>query len=124
MFVQGSRDAFGTPAELQLIISQFGSADLFVVEGGDHSFKVPKTPAQSNRTWIAPFRIGSKPGCGVATGCAALDAVYSAGRLSSSASATYTRRGRPGRRRAAAALRASHSVAGSRVSRTRLAGGE
>jgi predicted alpha/beta-hydrolase family hydrolase len=44
LFVQGSRDAFGTPAELQPIISQLEpAADLFVVEGGDHSFKVLKS---------------------------------------------------------------------------------
>jgi hypothetical protein len=44
LFVQGSRDAFGTPAELQPIISELEPpADLFVVEGGDHSFKVPKS---------------------------------------------------------------------------------
>jgi hypothetical protein len=44
LFVQGSRDAFGTPAELQPIISELEpAADLFVVEGGDHSFKVPKS---------------------------------------------------------------------------------
>jgi predicted alpha/beta-hydrolase family hydrolase len=44
LFVQGSRDTFGTPAELQPIISQLEPpADLFVVEGGDHSFKVPKS---------------------------------------------------------------------------------
>ena len=44
LFVQGSRDAFGMPAELQAIISQLEpAADLFVIEGGDHSFKVPKS---------------------------------------------------------------------------------
>jgi len=44
LFVQGSRDAFGTPAELEPIISQLEPpADLFVVDGGDHSFKVPKS---------------------------------------------------------------------------------
>jgi hypothetical protein len=44
LFVQGSRDAFGMPAELQPIISQLEpAADLFVIEGGDHSFKVPKS---------------------------------------------------------------------------------
>jgi uncharacterized protein len=43
LFVQGSRDAFGTPEELQPIIKELDpSADLYVVEGGDHSFKVPK----------------------------------------------------------------------------------
>jgi uncharacterized protein len=44
LFVQGSRDAFGTPAELQPIIGRLEPpTDLFVVEGGDHSFKVPKS---------------------------------------------------------------------------------
>ena len=43
LFVQGSRDAFGTPAELQPIIARLEPpADLYVVEGGDHSFTVPK----------------------------------------------------------------------------------
>ena len=44
LFVQGSRDAFGTPAELRPITTQLEPpADLFVVEGGDHSFKVSKS---------------------------------------------------------------------------------
>jgi uncharacterized protein len=48
LFVQGSRDAFGTPDELRPIISELkAAADLCVVEGGDHSFKVSK---RSGRT--------------------------------------------------------------------------
>ncbi len=43
LFVQGSRDAFGSPDELQPIIKELKApADLYVVEGGDHSFKVLK----------------------------------------------------------------------------------
>ena len=43
LFVQGSRDAFGTPAELRPILAKLDApAELHVVEGGDHSFKVPK----------------------------------------------------------------------------------
>jgi uncharacterized protein len=43
LFVQGSHDAFGTPDELRPILAKLGpSAELFVIEGGDHSFKVPK----------------------------------------------------------------------------------
>src|SRR5207244_11318556 len=43
LFVQGSRDAFGTPAELRPILAKLEPpAELHVVEGGDHSFKVPK----------------------------------------------------------------------------------
>jgi predicted alpha/beta-hydrolase family hydrolase len=43
LFVQGSRDAFGTPDELRPIIQNLKApADLCVVEGGDHSFKVLK----------------------------------------------------------------------------------
>jgi uncharacterized protein len=51
LFVQGSRDAFGTPEELRPIIKNLKApADLYIVEGGDHSFKVPKrssTPQDS-----------------------------------------------------------------------------
>ena len=44
LFVQGARDAFGTPAELQSVIAQLDApTELYVVEGGDHSFKVPKS---------------------------------------------------------------------------------
>jgi uncharacterized protein len=46
LFVQGSRDAFGTPEELRTALADAkAAADLFVVEGGDHSFKVPKRGA-------------------------------------------------------------------------------
>jgi hypothetical protein len=48
LFVQGSRDTFGTPAELQPHIAQLKApVDLHVVEGGDHSFKVPKSTGPS-----------------------------------------------------------------------------
>ena len=41
LFVQGSRDTFGTPAELQPVFETISPAPtLFVVEGGDHSFKI------------------------------------------------------------------------------------
>ena len=41
LFVQGSRDTFGTPAELAPVLARIGDrATLHVVEGGDHSFKV------------------------------------------------------------------------------------
>jgi predicted alpha/beta-hydrolase family hydrolase len=44
LFVQGSRDAFGTPDELRTVIKKFRlPATLYEVEGGDHSFKVPKS---------------------------------------------------------------------------------
>jgi predicted alpha/beta-hydrolase family hydrolase len=43
LFVQGSRDAFGTPDELRPFLKQLSApVDLRVVEGGDHSYKVPK----------------------------------------------------------------------------------
>ncbi len=43
LFVQGSRDAFGTPQELRPIIKKLKApAELFEVAGGDHSFKVLK----------------------------------------------------------------------------------
>jgi predicted alpha/beta-hydrolase family hydrolase len=43
LFVQGARDPFGTIDELQPIIKQLKRrATLYAIEGGDHSFKVPK----------------------------------------------------------------------------------
>jgi predicted alpha/beta-hydrolase family hydrolase len=47
LFVQGSRDAFGTPAELTPIIGSLQPASaLHVVQNGDHSFKLSrKDPA-------------------------------------------------------------------------------
>jgi predicted alpha/beta-hydrolase family hydrolase len=43
LFVQGSRDTFGTPAELRPILQTLEApAELFEVAGGDHSFKVLK----------------------------------------------------------------------------------
>ena len=43
LLVQGSRDAFGSPNELRPIIKELKApTDLYVVEGGDHSFKVLK----------------------------------------------------------------------------------
>ena len=43
LFVQGSRDAFGTPDELRPIVTPLEPpADVYPVEGGDHPFKVRK----------------------------------------------------------------------------------
>ena len=43
LFIQGSRDAFGAPEELRPFMQKLKApAELHVVEGGDHSFKVPK----------------------------------------------------------------------------------
>jgi uncharacterized protein len=43
LFVQGSRDAFGIPDEIAPIITTLKApAQLYVVQGGDHSFKVAK----------------------------------------------------------------------------------
>lgn len=50
LFVQGSRDAFGTKEEIAGIIKKLKlPAELYAIEGGDHSLKVPKsagTPQQ------------------------------------------------------------------------------
>jgi len=43
LFVQGSRDAFGTPGELEPVLKTLSArASLHVVDGGDHSFKIGK----------------------------------------------------------------------------------
>jgi predicted alpha/beta-hydrolase family hydrolase len=44
LIVQGSRDAFGTFDELRAVIKKHRlPATLHIIEGGDHSFKVPKS---------------------------------------------------------------------------------
>jgi predicted alpha/beta-hydrolase family hydrolase len=44
LFVQGSRDAFGTADELRAMIKKHRQrATLHIVEGGDHTLRVPKT---------------------------------------------------------------------------------
>jgi hypothetical protein len=48
LFIQGSRDAFGTPSELTLALASVSPpATLHVVTGGDHSFKVSREADQA-----------------------------------------------------------------------------
>jgi len=48
LFVQGARDAFGTPGELRPILQRLrAAAELCVITDGDHSFKVPKSSGRS-----------------------------------------------------------------------------
>lgn len=43
LIVQGSKDAFGTPAELQTFFDVLAApSEIYVVERGNHSFEVPK----------------------------------------------------------------------------------
>jgi predicted alpha/beta-hydrolase family hydrolase len=43
LFVQGTRDALGTPDEIQPFVRDLRPpAKIYAVEGGDHSFKAPK----------------------------------------------------------------------------------
>jgi predicted alpha/beta-hydrolase family hydrolase len=44
LFVQGSRDAFGTAEEIEALLPRLSRAYLFEVAGGDHSFKVTGRP--------------------------------------------------------------------------------
>jgi predicted alpha/beta-hydrolase family hydrolase len=43
LFVQGTRDALGTPEEIQPFVKNLRPAvKIYPIEGGDHSFKAPK----------------------------------------------------------------------------------
>jgi len=43
LFVQGTRDALGTPDEIQPYVKDLSPrAKIYAIEGGDHSFKAPK----------------------------------------------------------------------------------
>jgi predicted alpha/beta-hydrolase family hydrolase len=44
LFVQGARDTFGTTEEIGAVIKRLRlPAEIYPIEGGDHSFKVPKS---------------------------------------------------------------------------------
>jgi predicted alpha/beta-hydrolase family hydrolase len=44
LFVQGARDTFGTAEEIRAVIKRLRlPAQIYVIEGGDHSFKAPKS---------------------------------------------------------------------------------
>jgi predicted alpha/beta-hydrolase family hydrolase len=48
LFVQGSKDTFGTAEELRPILARIKvPTELYIIEGGDHSFKVPKKAGKS-----------------------------------------------------------------------------
>ena len=47
LFVQGSRDPFGTPDELRPVLDKCPNARMYVVEGGDHSLKCKGKGARS-----------------------------------------------------------------------------
>jgi predicted alpha/beta-hydrolase family hydrolase len=47
LFVQGTRDPFGTPEELRPFVDEMpGGARVYVVEGGDHSLVLPKSAGE------------------------------------------------------------------------------
>lgn len=50
LFVQGTRDPFATPGEIRDVVATLPAARLHLVDGGDHSFAVPRThtPAQAD----------------------------------------------------------------------------
>jgi predicted alpha/beta-hydrolase family hydrolase len=59
LFVQGSRDAFGSPDELRPVITTLHACtDLLVVEDGDHSFVVPKRQGKSRDDVLAQVADG------------------------------------------------------------------
>ena len=48
LFVQGSRDSFGTPEELRPVLEKLAHGTrLLVIDGGDHSFTLPKSSGQT-----------------------------------------------------------------------------
>jgi predicted alpha/beta-hydrolase family hydrolase len=55
LFVQGSRDQFGTSDEIGALLPSLPHAELFVIEGGDHSFKVPARVAKPETVFARVF---------------------------------------------------------------------
>ena len=56
LFVQGTRDPFGTPEELAPVVDRIGAATLRMIDGGNHSFEVRglKRPAAEVGAALAP----------------------------------------------------------------------
>jgi uncharacterized protein len=52
LFVQGTKDAFGTAAEIQALLPLLSRATLHEIAGGDHSFKVPGGKAKQEPVFI------------------------------------------------------------------------
>jgi predicted alpha/beta-hydrolase family hydrolase len=42
LFVQGTRDPFGSPEEMRALVATLPNATLEIIEGGDHSLAAPK----------------------------------------------------------------------------------
>ena len=54
LFVQGSRDPFGSPEELAPVVAGLAPGTrLYVIEGGDHSLAPPKSSGETLDTVIA-----------------------------------------------------------------------
>jgi uncharacterized protein len=53
LFVQGTRDAFGTADEIRELLPRLPSATLHTIEGGDHSFKIGGRGAPSPQVVLA-----------------------------------------------------------------------
>jgi predicted alpha/beta-hydrolase family hydrolase len=62
LFVQGTRDAFGTAEEIAALLPTLQRAELHTVTGGDHSFKVPgrnNNPLEGIMDAVADFIVFS-----------------------------------------------------------------
>lgn len=60
LFVQGTRDPFGTPAELTPVVDRIGAATLRLIDDGNHSFEVrgAKRPPAEVGAALAPIVAG------------------------------------------------------------------
>jgi predicted alpha/beta-hydrolase family hydrolase len=47
LFVQGTRDAFGTAADIDALLPRLRAASIHAVDGGDHSFKIGRAAASA-----------------------------------------------------------------------------
>jgi predicted alpha/beta-hydrolase family hydrolase len=52
LFVQGSRDTFGTEDEIRALLPSLQHATLHAIAGGDHSFKVPGGKARQEPVFL------------------------------------------------------------------------
>ena len=53
LFFAGTRDRLGPPQAIEKVASGLPNAEVIVVDGGDHSFKVPKRAGKANEEVLA-----------------------------------------------------------------------
>ena len=59
LFIQGSKDTFGSAQEIRALLPQLERATLHEIAGGDHSFRVPGGKTRTHEAFIEVLDTGA-----------------------------------------------------------------